>query len=75
MNNLPPGVSNSTYGAPWNDVEIELEVTISLGTSIPGPLLGEELDMTISEYKSEVIKEIESALSEHGAEVIEINEI
>lgn len=41
MSNYPPGVSDSTYGAPWNNVEEEREVTITLkaviSTSFPGP--------------------------------------
>lgn len=41
MGNYPPGISDSTYGAPWNNVEEEREVTITLkaviGTSFPGP--------------------------------------
>ena len=41
MSNYPPGVSDSTYGAPWNDVEEEREVTITLkvitSVSFPGP--------------------------------------
>lgn len=59
MSNYPPGVSDSTYGAPWNDVEIEREVVIVLKTtmsvSFPGP--DDIDDDTILESIKEVIKE------------------
>lgn len=51
MSNYPPGVSDSTYGAPWNNIEEEREVIITLKTiinvSLPGP----------SEYSEEDILE------------------
>ena len=41
MNNYPPGVSENTYSAPWNDIDIEKEVEVTIkcviSTSIPGP--------------------------------------
>ena len=56
MNNYPPGVSGSTYGAPWNEEEEEREVEITLKANIiasfPGPA-------QINEYEvMEAIKEI-----------------
>lgn len=39
--NYPPGVNDNTYGAPWNVIEIEKEVEITLkcvvSTTISGP--------------------------------------
>lgn len=32
LSNLPPGVSDSTYGAPWNDEEIETTLLVDIGT-------------------------------------------
>lgn len=57
MSNLPPGCSDSMYGAPWNDIEIEREVEVVLKTyitvSFPGP------DKSIDESDIEnAIKEI-----------------
>ena len=41
MSNYPPGVSDSTYGAPWNDVDVEVDVEVVLTTTVivtvPGP--------------------------------------
>jgi hypothetical protein len=34
MSNYPPGVSDSTYGAPWNDIEIDKTVIITLKVNI-----------------------------------------
>ena len=41
MNNYPPGVTDNTFGSPWNEIEIEKEVEITIkcvvSTSISGP--------------------------------------
>lgn len=73
MNNYPPGVSDSTYGAPWNDVEIEKEVTITLKsfitTSFPGPAQIE--DSQVLESIKEIVKEDLKKTSE-DYEIIDI---
>ena len=48
MINYPPGVSDSTYGAPWNDIEEEREVTITLKACISVSFQG---PARISEYE------------------------
>lgn len=44
--NYPPGVSSSSFGAPWNEVEEEFEFTIKVNGTLTtdGPLPNEELD-------------------------------
>ena len=42
--NLPPGVSENTYGAPWNDEDFEFTLEVTIGGSIQGPLSQEEYD-------------------------------
>ena len=56
MNNYPPGISDSTYGAPWNNVEEEREVTITLSASIVASFQGP--DKITEEQILEAIKEI-----------------
>lgn len=56
MNNYPPGVSENSYGAPWNDIEIEREVEVTIkcviSTSIPGP------QVLTTEEENEIIESI-----------------
>ena len=57
--NYPPGVSDSTFGAPWNDIEIEKEVVITLKTTLQVSFQGpaQISDEQILEAMKEVIKE------------------
>lgn len=68
MNNYPPGVGNSTYGAPFNDIEVEAEVEVSLSLSIslqgPDP---EYADKARQELNRIVKEELVSLLSKHHA--------
>ena len=56
MNNYPPGVNSFSFGAPWNDIEIEKEVEVILNcvisTTIPGPRRITEVE------KEEIIESI-----------------
>jgi hypothetical protein len=46
MSNYPAGVSDSTYGAPWNEEEQDFEFTIKVKGTLytDGPLPQSELD-------------------------------
>lgn len=58
MSNYPPGVSENTFGAPWNTEDYECVFKVYVSTSFDGPLSRED-------YRDEVqrfVKEIESQL-------------
>lgn len=65
MSNYPLGVSDSSFGAPWNDIEIEKEVEVTLkcviSTSIPGPrrITEEEKEEIIESICRDRLKEID----------------
>lgn len=69
MNNYPDGVSNSTYGAPWNDIEEEVseEVVLSIegGIYMPGPLSKHDIESCIQAEKDELYREIEDVLNKY----------
>ena len=60
LDNLPSGITNNTFGAPWNEVEKEIEFCINVRglVSISGPIpKHEELEQT-HDAKEDVRKEI-----------------
>lgn len=57
--NLPPGVSENTFSAPWNDEEFEFTLEVTIGGSIQGPLSKEEYDTQVEEIKATAINDIE----------------
>jgi hypothetical protein len=69
MNNFPMGVSASTYGAPWNDIEEEVseEVVLSIegGIYMPGPLSKHDTESCIQAEKDELYKQIEDVLNKY----------
>ena len=79
MSNYPLGVNDSSFGAPWNDIEIEKEVEVTIkcviSTSISGP---QELSI---EEENEIIKSITKSRFEeleiidgiYNPEIININ--
>ena len=79
MSNYPPGVSENTYGAPWNDIEIEkqVEVTIKcvISTSISGPqyLTEYEKNEIIESITKSRFKELEIIDGIYYPEIININ--
>lgn len=57
--NYPLGVSDNTYGAPWNDIEIEKEIEITLNCVVSFSFLGPQkiTDEMIKERINIEIKE------------------
>lgn len=79
MNNYPPGVSDFSFGAPWNDIEIEREVEVTIkcviSTSVSGPqkLSIEEEDEIIESITKSRFKELEIIDGIYYPEIININ--
>ena len=79
MSNYPPGVSDSSFGAPWNELEIEREVKVTIkcviSTSISGPqkLSIEEEDEIIKSITKSRFEELEIIEGIYNPEIININ--
>ena len=79
MNNYPPGVTDNTFDAPWNEIEIEKEVEITIkcvvSTSISGPqkLTEEEENEIIESITKSRFKELEIIDGIYYPEIININ--
>ena len=79
MSNYPPGVSDSSFGAPWNELEIEKEVEITIkcvvSTSISGnqKLNNEEEDEIIKSITKSRFEELEIIDGIYNPEIIDIN--
>ena len=79
MNNYPPGVTNSTFGAPWNEIEIEREVEVTIkcviSTSVSGPqkLSNEEENEIIKSMTKSRFEELEIIDGIYNPEIININ--
>ena len=79
MSNYPPGVSDSSFGAPWNDIEIEREVEVTIkcviSTSVSGPqeLTIEEENEIIESITKDRFKELEIIEGIYNPEIININ--
>lgn len=64
MSNYPPGCSDSTYGAPWNDEEFEREVEVVLKSYItvsfkgPASIDEEEIVKAVKEQVREDLSKI-----------------
>lgn len=73
--NLPPGVFNDTYGAPWN--EEDKEFTCIFHLEVSDTICGDKHDMKRSEYQRAEMEErckemkgiIRLALESHGISV------
>lgn len=78
MSNYPPGVSDFSFGAPWNEIEIEKEVEITIkcvvSTSVSGPqkLSIEEKDEIIESITKSRFKELEIIDGIYYPEIINI---
>lgn len=74
-NNYPTGVSDSTYGAPWNDVEIEETVIITLKafitTSFPGPTQIED-ELVLKSIKSIIEEDLKKTSEDYEIVDIEV---
>lgn len=70
MDNYPPGVSDSTYGAPWNDIDEKREVTITLKACISVSFQG---PARISEY--EILQSIKDVVEEDLKKTVEDYEV
>ena len=79
MSNYPPGVSDSSFGAPWNELEIEREVEVTIkcviSTSISGSqkLSIEEEDEIIKSITKSRFEELEIIDGIYNPEIININ--
>ena len=79
MSNYPPGVSDFSFGAPWNELEIEREVEVTIkcvvSTSVSGPqkLSIEEEDEIIESITKSKFKELEIIDGVYNPEIININ--
>ena len=79
MSNYPPGVSDFSFGAPWNELEIEREVEVTIkcvvSTSVSGPqkLSIEEEDEIIESITKSRFKELEIIDGIYYPEIININ--
>ena len=79
MSNYPPGVSDSSFGAPWNELEIEREVEVTIkcviSTSISGPqkLSIEEENEIIKSITKSRFEELEIIDGIYNSEIININ--
>ena len=79
MSNYPPGVSDFSFGAPWNELEIEREVEVTIkcvvSTSVSGPqkLTEEEENEIIESITKSRFKELEIIDGVYNPEIININ--
>ena len=79
MSNYPPGVSDSSFGAPWNELEIEREVEVTIkcviSTSVSGPqkLSNEEENEIIESITKSRFEELEIIDGIYNPEIININ--
>ena len=79
MSNYPPGVSDSSFDAPWNELEIEREVEVTIkcviSTSISGPqkLSIEEENEIIKSITKSRFEELEIIDGIYNSEIININ--
>lgn len=66
LDNLPSGITNNTFGAPWNEIEKEIEFCINVRgiISIDKPINKlHELEI-LHDVKEEVRKELLSRLND-----------
>lgn len=56
--NYPPGVSENTFGAPWNSREFEFEFKIVCSGELDGPLSEEDYEEIVKEIKNIVRKQL-----------------
>ena len=79
MSNYPPGVSDFSFGAPRNEIEIEKEVEITIkcvvSTSVSGPqkLSNEEEDEIIKSITKSRFEELKIIDGIYNPEIININ--
>lgn len=79
MSNYPPGVTDNTFDAPWNEIEIEKEVEITIkcvvSTLISGlqKLTEEEENEIIESITKSRFKELEIIDGIYNPEIININ--
>lgn len=70
MSNYPPGCSHDTYGAPWNEIEIEKEVTVVVKTTVhlsfPGPdkIDQEDINEAVKEQINEDFRKMDYDIEE-----------
>lgn len=60
--NYPPGVTDSTYGAPFNDEVYEFSIECS--GVVQGPLNKEDYDKIVSDIKKEVADAIRNIIND-----------
>lgn len=58
MNNYPPGVSDNTFGAPYNDIDYDFTLIVRCSTSFRGPLNTYEEQDAINDFTNELINSI-----------------
>ena len=79
MSSYPPGVSDSSFDAPWNELEIEREVEVTIKCVISTSVSGSQ-KLSIEE-ENEIIKSITKSRFEeleiidgiYNSEIININ--
>ena len=78
--NYPSGISESTYGAPWNVIEIEKEVEITLkcvvSTTISGPrvlTVDDEHEIISELIESTATTSAQPKLALYAIEQLEVN--
>lgn len=71
--NYPPGVSEGTYGAPWNDEQFCVDLTIKMTVpfTLNGPL-GESRGEAMKMGMEDVIEQIREVLHATDVENVEI---
>lgn len=74
--NYPPGVSENTYGAPWNDISfgIAVEVKLEFSFTVPGPRSKADLDEVKQEYIKEVMAKIKDLDCEYKIRDINVED-
>ena len=56
--NLPPGVSENIFGAPYNDEEFEFSILVTFAGCVQGPLSQEEYDNEVADIKKECMEQL-----------------
>lgn len=80
LNNLPPGVTNTTVGAPWNEEEVvftyELHLVIGDYITIDKSQLSKQelVNNAINERKHEIFAIINHALSSKNIQILTKND-
>lgn len=56
--NYPPGVSDSTFGSPWNEQEFEFTLEVTFGGTIQGPTSLDDFNEQVAQIMKDTMKNI-----------------